>query len=301
VNYKNWTLNDLKDNKQVDLRSLMQAYQEVCRQVVERYEGHVAQWRTLAILLRGSHHARNLEHSGTTLDQSALNEVVMAENWASAEALITDDIVRRHAASGGQEQVRRRFAAYRATGLDEIIVSGARDGSQLASTFLLAGPNSIPTGIDLLYQARIARASGPSATRSAGLRSYEGHNMKLWWRINLAVAGLAGVWMSGLALAAHILDFDMGVTLGDGPECRPGLDRLKLLGIADQDELGAAPLSLAEDPFHLARADHAGFIDHQHVPIAEKLAPLRPLMLKAGNGARGDSRTAFEVLGGNTG
>ena len=88
--------------------------------------------RILAILLRGSHHARNLEHSGTTLDQSALNEVVMAENWASAEALITDDIVRRHAASGGQEQVRRRFAAYRATGLDEIIVSGARDGSQIA-------------------------------------------------------------------------------------------------------------------------------------------------------------------------
>jgi 5,10-methylenetetrahydromethanopterin reductase len=88
--------------------------------------------RILAILLRGTHHAPNLEQGGTALDQSALNKAVMAENWASAEALITDDIVRRHAASGRPEQVRRRFAAYQATGLDEIIVSGARDGSQLA-------------------------------------------------------------------------------------------------------------------------------------------------------------------------
>ena len=55
----------------------------------------------------------------------------MAENWASAEAMITDDIVRHHAASGRPEQVRNRFAAYQAAGLDEIIVSGARDGSQL--------------------------------------------------------------------------------------------------------------------------------------------------------------------------
>ena len=59
--------------------------------------------------------------------------------------------------------------------------------------------------------------------------------------------------------------------------------------------------SLAEDPFHLARADHAGFVDHQHVTVAKKVAPLRPLVFHAGNGARGDSRTVFEVLGGNTG
>ena len=31
----------------------------------------------------------------------------------------------------------------------------------------------------------------------------EGNNMKLWWWMNLAVAGLAGVWLSGLALAAQ--------------------------------------------------------------------------------------------------
>ncbi len=88
--------------------------------------------RILAILLRGSHHAANLEQGGTVLDQTALNEAVTGEDWARAEALITDDVVRRHAASGRPEQVRERFAAYRAAGLDELVVSGARDGTQLA-------------------------------------------------------------------------------------------------------------------------------------------------------------------------
>jgi 5,10-methylenetetrahydromethanopterin reductase len=87
--------------------------------------------RVLAIVLRGSHHAPNLEQGGTSLDQSALNEAVMAEDWPRAEALITDDIVRRHAASGRPERVRRRFAEFRAAGLDEIVVAGARDLMQI--------------------------------------------------------------------------------------------------------------------------------------------------------------------------
>jgi 5,10-methylenetetrahydromethanopterin reductase len=81
--------------------------------------------RVLAILLRG----RKLEQE-TSVDQSSLNEAVMAENWALAEAFVTDDIVRRHAASGRPEQVRERLAAYQATGLDEIVLSGIRDGTQ---------------------------------------------------------------------------------------------------------------------------------------------------------------------------
>ena len=87
--------------------------------------------RILAILLRGSHHAPNLQLGGSVLDQSALNEAVLAEDWARAEAFITDDIVRRHAASGRPEQVRARFADYQSAGLDEIVVAGARDGAQI--------------------------------------------------------------------------------------------------------------------------------------------------------------------------
>ena len=64
------------------------------------------------------------------------------------------------------------------------------------------------------------------------------------------VAG--GVLLPALALAADFLDLDMGVALGDGPERRSGFNRLKLLGIANQDHLGATPLGLAQHPFHLA-------------------------------------------------
>ena len=87
--------------------------------------------RTLAVLLRSSHHALNLQKAGSELDQAALSEAVLSEDWARAEALISDDIVRLHAASGRSEQVRERLQAYRAAGLDEIVVSGVRDGTQL--------------------------------------------------------------------------------------------------------------------------------------------------------------------------
>jgi 5,10-methylenetetrahydromethanopterin reductase len=87
--------------------------------------------RTLAILLRGPHHKANLDAAGSVLDQAALNEAVLAEDWDRAQAMITDDIVRRHAASGSSAQVRERLTAYHAAGLDEIVIAGARDGDQI--------------------------------------------------------------------------------------------------------------------------------------------------------------------------
>lgn len=87
--------------------------------------------RILAILLRGGHHAANLQAGGSILDQAALNDAVTAEEWTRAEAMITDDIVRRHAASGNPEQVAARLKAYHGAGLDEIVIAGARDGDQI--------------------------------------------------------------------------------------------------------------------------------------------------------------------------
>jgi 5,10-methylenetetrahydromethanopterin reductase len=87
--------------------------------------------RALAILLRGAHHRPNLEAAGSVLDQAELNDAVLAEDWTRAQALVTDDIVRHHAASGTPDQVRARFAAYHAVGLDEIVIAGARDGDQI--------------------------------------------------------------------------------------------------------------------------------------------------------------------------
>ena len=90
--------------------------------------------------------------------------------------------------------------------------------------------------------------------------------------------------------------------LGDRAERRARLDRLELLGIADQHDLGAALLGFGDHALHLARADHAGFVDHQHIDrLVEQLAALRPLMLDAGDRARRDARAAFEILGGDAG
>ncbi len=96
----------------------------------EETRAHDRLRRTLAILLRGPHHAANLERGGSVLDQAALSAAVLADDWSRAEALITDDIVRRHTASGRPEQVRARLASYHAAGLDEIVLAGARDGQQ---------------------------------------------------------------------------------------------------------------------------------------------------------------------------
>lgn len=95
--------------------------------------------RILAILLRGAHHKPNLDIAGSILDQAALNEAVLKEDWATAEGLITDDIVRRHAASGSPLDVKHRLADYHAAGLDEIVIAGTRDGEQIANILKARG------------------------------------------------------------------------------------------------------------------------------------------------------------------
>ncbi|WP_322514147.1 LLM class flavin-dependent oxidoreductase [Rhodopseudomonas palustris] len=80
--------------------------------------------RTLGFILRGQHHARNLELAGTTLDQAALAAAYAREDWDAVNALVTDDVVMRHSASGTPEQVRAAFAAYEDVGVDEIVASG---------------------------------------------------------------------------------------------------------------------------------------------------------------------------------
>lgn len=99
--------------------------------------------RTLAFILRGPHHARNLELAGTRLDQTALADAFAREDWAAVDALVTDDVLRRHAACGTPAQVRAAFARYRQVGLDEIVLAGIADGDALRrvlDTADVAGP-----------------------------------------------------------------------------------------------------------------------------------------------------------------
>ncbi len=87
----------------------------------------------LGFILRGAHHAANLRLAGTTLDQTALAEAYAHEDWPRVEALVSDEVVRRHAASGTPDEVRRRLAIYGATGLDEIVFSGGAGGSEFGA------------------------------------------------------------------------------------------------------------------------------------------------------------------------
>lgn len=80
--------------------------------------------RQLAITLRAEHHAMNLSLAGSTLDQEAVRRALAAEDFAAAEALVGDDVVRRHTASGTAAEVRARLDAYREAGLDEIVLAG---------------------------------------------------------------------------------------------------------------------------------------------------------------------------------
>jgi 5,10-methylenetetrahydromethanopterin reductase len=82
--------------------------------------------RTLAFVLRGAHHARNLEMAGTSLDQEKLAAAYREEKWDEVDHLMSDEVLRNHAASGTPEQVQTAFAAYKAAGLDEVAISGFR-------------------------------------------------------------------------------------------------------------------------------------------------------------------------------
>ena len=80
--------------------------------------------RQLGITLRAKHHTANLSLAGSKLDQAAVSEAMAREDWAAVETLVTDDTVRRHSACGTADELRRRLEAYRAAGLDEIVLAG---------------------------------------------------------------------------------------------------------------------------------------------------------------------------------
>lgn len=94
--------------------------------------------RPLGFVLRGAHHAENIRLGGATLDQAALGAAYAAENWSEVDRLVSDDVVRRHAACGTPEEVKARLAEYRAFGLDEVIIGGMDTASNIASALKAA-------------------------------------------------------------------------------------------------------------------------------------------------------------------
>src|SRR3954468_6098179 len=89
--------------------------------------------RPIGFVLRGAHHAENIRLGGAALDQQALVAAYAAENWSEVDWLVSDDVVRRHAACGTPQEVRAKLDEYRAIGLDEVVLGGLDDASSIAS------------------------------------------------------------------------------------------------------------------------------------------------------------------------
>ena len=89
--------------------------------------------RPIGFVLRGAHHAENIRLSGAALDQAALATAYAAENWPEVDRLVSDDVVRRHAACGTPDQVRAKLDEYRAIGLDEVVIGGMDDARSIAA------------------------------------------------------------------------------------------------------------------------------------------------------------------------
>ena len=94
--------------------------------------------RPIGFVLRGAHHAENIRLSGARLDQTALAAAYAAENWPEVDRLVSDDVVRRHAACGTPGQVKARLEEYRAFGLDEVIIGGADDVPSITTALAAA-------------------------------------------------------------------------------------------------------------------------------------------------------------------
>lgn len=96
--------------------------------------------RNLGFVLRGDHHARNLALAGTPLDQAAVAAAFADEDAARLDALVTDAVVTRHAASGSPEQVAAALARYRGAGLDELALAGIADPETLTRILAVETP-----------------------------------------------------------------------------------------------------------------------------------------------------------------
>ena len=98
-------------------------------------------------------------------------------------------------------------------------------------------------------------------------------------------------------LATDFGELGMTDLLRDGPERRPGSDRLQLLMIADDDDLRAPQLGLADEPGELPASDHARLVHHQNVARPEKPPVVPPAHVPGRERAALDPRGFLEALG----
>ena len=141
-----WCLQSVRRGEERGTRAVRKAALVACSVDTDAHRAHERVRRRLAYILRGGHHARNLELAGTRLDQSALAEAFAQENWQRVDELTGDDVVMRHCASGTPKQAMAMLHAYRDAGLDEIVVYGMQERRQLEDVLALIRPQRASIG-----------------------------------------------------------------------------------------------------------------------------------------------------------
>ena len=132
-----WSLDQVECGEAASGRTVRRAALVFCSVDKGEQVGQDRLRRMLAFILRGAHHSRNLELAGTNLDQNALAHAFAREEWHKVDALVTDDVLHRHTASGTPQQVRAALASYRDAGLDEIVAYGVGDSTQMAEVLAI--------------------------------------------------------------------------------------------------------------------------------------------------------------------
>jgi 5,10-methylenetetrahydromethanopterin reductase len=133
-----WCLDIVRRGEERGGRAIKKAALVVCSVDADAHRAHERVRRRLAYVLRGAHHTRNLEMAGTRLDQAGLADAFAHENWERVDELTTDDVIRRHCASGTPGEASAMLKAYGEAGLDEIVLYGMHEPVQLEAVLAVA-------------------------------------------------------------------------------------------------------------------------------------------------------------------
>src|SRR6185437_128246 len=97
-------------------------------------------------------------------------------------------------------------------------------------------------------------------------------------------------------LPPDLSEFDHARPRRDPTKGGPRFDRLQLLGITHENDFGAGPLGALYHSRELASSNQAGFIDDQHITLAQQVAPVRPASFPARQRTSGNSAGILQVF-----
>lgn len=137
-----WALDHVRTGENRAARTVKKAALVLCSVSEDERVAHDRLRRRLGYILRGAHHARNLELAGSKLDQTELSKAFAKEDWSSIDALVTDVVIRQHCASGTPTQVAAMMGAYHKAGLDELVAYAMQDSEQTSRVLAVMNPQS---------------------------------------------------------------------------------------------------------------------------------------------------------------